>query len=327
MKIHIPFICIALLLASCGGPENRPISEPLTLEEINTLLKKNPDYEEAVGMAERFRLTASTVDMARANDLTYAALQQFIDALSDNELRSRLKKEADTEWTALYGPTAEQVPGLIARWHNYIDSLRLDRYVSVRLLAIDPKESIFGAAKITLEFAPTRGAIDRIKGRFGLFPRHIIHEFDDFSIAKHNNFEFPQGLRGPVRKSTWMRYSIWDISDGDIAYNMYPDRPGLPIKELLEKYVFDYSVSELVMNGRELNFSEIYEQAPQSIRNYWERTDEERPEQTEKLLADIARELLLPEFVERTRYMREYDETYFRKRDSLAAWLVLDRNI
>lgn len=327
MKFHTAFIGITLVLASCGGPEDRPISEALTSREIGVLLQKNPGYEEAVSMAERFRLSASTADMARANGLTYEALQQFLDARSDKELRNRLQKEADTEWTALYGPTAEQVPGLIARWRDYVDSLRPDRYISVRLLAIDPKESIYGAARVTLEFAPTRGAIDRIKGRFGLFPRHKVHEFDDFSIAKHNNFDFPQGLRNPVVKSTWMRYSIWDIADGDIAYNMYPDRPGLPISELLEKYVFDYSVSELVTDGRELNLSEIYEKVPQSIRNYWETGDEEHPEQTEKQLTDIARELLMPEFVGRTQFIRNYDENYFRKRDSLAAWLVLDRNI
>ncbi|HIW65411.1 MAG TPA: hypothetical protein H9879_04150, partial [Candidatus Alistipes intestinipullorum] len=324
MKIRTPFVCLALLLAACGGPESRPISEELSLEEINTLLKRNPDYQEAISMAERFRITASTVDKARANDLSYEALQSFLDELSDNSVRGRLRKQADEKWTARYGKAAERIPGLIRHWSNYIDSLRPERYVSIRLISVDPQESTFGTARVRLEFVPTRGAIDRLKGRFGIFPRSKMHEFDDFNIARHNNYEFTQGLEAPTQISAWMHYSIWDIADGDIAYNMYPDRPGLPIEKLTEKYCFDYSVSELVMNGREVNYSEYYEQVPQSIRNYWGTVEEERRNREEELLGDIARELLMPDFVEQSRYVREYDEAYFRQRDSLAAWLVLD---
>lgn len=326
MKPLVSIICLAGLLTACGGSENRPVSEELPFEEINTLLKKNPDFEEAVGLAERFRLTASTVELARANDLSYGALQEFLDELTDSVVRNRLREEARTEWTARYGATAERIPGLITHWQNYLDSLRPERYVSVRLVAIDPGESIYGGAKVTLEFAPTRGPIDRLTGRFGLFPRNKEHGFDDFSAARHNDFDFPQGLKGTTRIPARMQYSIWDITDGDIAYNMYPDRPGLPIRTLLEKYWFDYTVSELVMNGREVDFSEFYEQVPASIRNYWNQSDEEHPEREAELLGDIARELLMPDFVSGPRYLREYEESYFRNRDSLAAWLVFDCN-
>lgn len=327
MKPLVSFICLAGLLAACGGPEDRPVSEELSLEEINTLLKKNPDFQEAVNMAERFRFMAPTVEMARANDLSYEELQEFLDESTDDRLRERLQNEARTEWTTRYGAAAAQVPGLITHWHDYLDSLRPERYVSVRLLATDPGESIYGAARVTLEFAPTRGTINRLKGRFGLFPRNREHGFDDFSIARHNDFDFPQGINGPTRITTRMQYSIWDIADGDIGYNMYPDRPGLPIDALLEKYEFDYAVFEVVVNGREVNFSEIYEQVPQSIRDYWNKRDEEHPEREEELMGDIARELIMPDFVCGSRFIHRYEEEYFRSRDSLAAWFVLDHNL
>ena len=71
-------------------------------------------------------------------------------------------------------------------------------------------------------------------------------------------------------------------------------------------------------------YSEYYEQVPQSIRKYWGTVEAERRNREEERLGDIARELLMPDFVEQSRYVREYDEAYFRQRDSLAAWLVLD---
>ena len=197
----------------------------------------------------------------------------------------------------------------------------------MRLLSIDPHESTYGTARVVLEIAPTKGPIDRIEGRFGLFLRDRAHGFDDFSAARHNNFEFKRGLRAPTRITTWMQYSIWDIQDGDIGYNMFPDRPGLPIRELVEKYWFDYSVSELVIDGNRVNYFELYQQVPASIRDYWREDEEERRNREETLYGDIARELLDPDFVERTRFERKYGEDHFRERDSLAAWLVFDHNL
>ena len=327
MKPQALLAGFALLLTACGGPENRSVSEELPLEEVNALLKKNPDYQYAVTLAERFRATASTVEKARANDLTYEALQTFLDSLSDSGVRDRLREQADAEWEERYGETAQRIPGLIAHWRHFLDSLRPESYVSVRLLSIDPRESTYGTARVVLEIAPTKGPIDRIEGRFGLFLRDRAHGFDDFSAARHNNFEFKRGLRAPTRITTWMQYSIWDIQDGDIAYNMFPDRPGLPIRELVEKYWFDYSVSELVIDGNRVNYFELYQQVPASIRDYWREDEEERRNREETLYGDIARELLDPDFVERTRFERKYGEDHFRERDSLAAWLVFDHNL
>ena len=181
MKPQALLAGFALLLTACGGPENRSVSEELPLEEVNALLKKNPDYQEAVTLAERFRATASTVEKARANDLTYEALQTFLDSLSDSGVRDRLREQADAEWEKRYGETAQRIPGLIAHWRHFLDSLRPESYVSVRLLSIDPRESTYGTARVVLEIAPTKGPIDRIEGRFGLFLRDRAHGFDDFS--------------------------------------------------------------------------------------------------------------------------------------------------
>ena len=181
MKPQALLAGFALLLTACGGPENRSVSEELPLEEVNALLKKNPDYQEAVTLAERFRATASTVEKARANDLTYEALQTFLDSLSDSGVRDRLREQADAEWEERYGETAQRIPGLIAHWRHFLDSLRPESYVSVRLLSIDPRESTYGTARVVLEIAPTKGPIDRIEGRFGLFLRDRAHGFDDFS--------------------------------------------------------------------------------------------------------------------------------------------------
>ena len=164
MKPQALLAGFALLLTACGGPENRSVSEELPLEEVNALLKKNPDYQEAVTLAERFRATASTVEKARANDLTYEALQTFLDSLSDSGVRDRLREQADAEWEKRYGETAQRIPGLIAHWRHFLDSLRPESYVSVRLLSIDPRESTYGTARVVLEIAPTKGPIDRIEG-------------------------------------------------------------------------------------------------------------------------------------------------------------------
>lgn len=326
MKAQTLTACLVLLLTSCGGPESRSVSEALQLDEVNALLKKNPGYREAVTVAERFRESASTVELARANDLTYAQLQAFLDSVADEASRTRLRNRADEEWNRRHGATARQVPELIAHWRRYIDSLRPESYVSVRLLAIDPKESSYGTARVVLEIAPTKGAVDRVTGRFGLFRRDKEHGAEDFEAARHNTFSFERGLKTPKRIETWMQYSIWEIDDGDIACNASPDRRGIPIDRLLEKYCFDYTLTDLSVGGREIDYLELFEQVPQSVRNYWREGAEERKKREESLYGNIARELIDSSFVEHARFAREFDAAFFRNVDSLAAWLVFDRN-
>ena len=76
-----------------------------------------------------------------------------------------------------------------------------------------------------------------------------------------------------------------------------------------------------------VNYFELYQQVPASIRDYWREDEEERRNREETLYGDIARELLDPDFVERTRFEQKHGEGHFRERDSLAAWLVFDHNL
>lgn len=324
MKPKLLLLCglIGLTMA-CAGPENRPITEDMPLDEMNSLLKDEPDYQVAIQIAEAFRKDASTIEMAKINDLTYKGLHTFLKSYLDVDIQSHIEATGEQEWREKFENTYGKVDSLLEYWKKHLDQNKPNSYVRVTLERIDPEESSYGAASVILSITPLKGRVDKVGGSFGLFPRGTSHSFGDFSSARHNNFAFENGLTIPVTHKTWMQYSIWDITDGDIPYSMYPDRKGLPLDELLEKYWFDYNISELVKDGKQIRYADIYLAIPSSIRNYWEEDDMEFWQ--EYRCGEIIRELFDAAFIDRTTYTRDYKQAYYRELDPLAAWLMFDR--
>lgn len=326
MRLLTLMLGIGLLAAGCSGPGGRPVTEELTLDEISGLLKKDPDYNTTIVVAESFRKNASTLDKARANDLTYDRLKKFLDSYYNADVRYRLRNEGEEKWlSAGYGKTFRQAEELIARWQRFLDENKPDSYIKVELAAILPEESRYGTARVVLAITPLKGAVDEAEGSYGLFSHSQKIRFSSYGSSS-NNFTLAQGLRAPVRQQAWLTYNIWDIKDGDIPYNMYPELPGLPLKELLEKYAFDYTVTKLVKDGREIRFADIYERIPQSVRDYWKADEKERDERTEYYYTQIVRELVDPEFIPCSEFLSDYEQDYYRELDPLAAWLMYDRN-
>lgn len=324
MKLLSLLLC-ATLCAACSSPANRPITEEIPLDEMNSLLRDSPKYEVIVLLAERFRGSASTPDLARANDLTYEQLYKFFLSYSDTELHNRLTTDAEQQWETRFGSAYAQVDSILGHWNRYLTDNKPDSYVNVELRRIDPAESTYGSAQVEIWVTPLKGALDKVEGSFGLFLRDRAHSFGDFSIARHNTFSFEQGLRTATSCNTGMTYSIWDITDGDIPYNMYPDRAGLPMKELLEKYWFDYAITTLVKDGKAIRLVDVLNNIPDCVSSYWSETDKESVPDDEYLRGRIVRELVDPEFCNRTEYVHDYKEQFFRDKDPLAAWFMLDR--
>lgn len=326
MKLRTLLTSLVLLSVGCAGPGGRPITEELPLGQINALLKKNPDYRATIRIAERFRTKASTVDLARANDLTYDRLHEFLESYFDADVRNRFRSEGEQAWDeAGFGASYAKVDSLLDLWQRYLDENKPDSYVKVDLAGIIPAESSFGTARVLLDVIPLKGPVDEVAGSYGLFERNKSRGFGDSGVAGNNTFRLEKGLRTPTRIQAWMTYSIWGIRDGDLPYNMYPDRPGLPLKKLKEKYCFDYTITTLVKDGKSIRLADVFEKVPSSIRNYWSASEKELDPNSEYYYGCIAKELVDPDFVCCTDYARNYETDRFREMDPLAAWLMIDR--
>lgn len=326
MKLRTLIFVLGLLAAGCAGPGGRPITEELTLEEINGLLKKDPEYQTTVMLAETFREKAPTPDKAKATELTYDRLHKFLASYYNADVRYRLQTEGYEKWAAAgYAQTYDRADSLIAYWQDYLDENKPDSYVKVSLAAILPANSRYGSAEVLLDITPLKGSVDKVEGSFGLFKHGQTHSFGDFGPARHNRFSLEEGLRAPVRQKEWMGYSIWDITDGDIAYNMFPDRPGLPVKELLDKYDFDYTITTLIKEGKPIRFVDVLERIPMSVRSYWSAGGEKQEQMEEYYYTGIVQELVDPDFIPRSEYISDYEQNYYRELDPLAAWLMLER--
>lgn len=315
----LPLLCgIALLAAACSGPTGRPVSEALTPEQNNRLLKQDPAYGYTITFAEQFRQKAPATDLARASELTYARLNDFLTEYLDEAFVRGLRAEGEGEWLAEYGSDNDKADSIEAAWRRFLEENKPESYVRVDLAAILPDQSTYGTARILLEVRPLRGPLEQVEGAFGLFERDGEYTVDDGT--GFNRFSLDKGLAGPTKVPAWLTYNVWRITDGDIPYNMYPDRPGLPLDKLKQKYKFDYAVTSLVKDGRRIRNVDLLEQVPDAVRSYWRAKDKDG--EREYAYSRMVCELVNPQYVSCTEYVRNYADAYFRQKDALAAWLV-----
>ncbi|WP_295962308.1 hypothetical protein [uncultured Alistipes sp.] len=90
-------------------------------------------------------------------------------------------------------------------------------------------------SKGDVTITPLKGTVDREESSYGLFTQGQKFRFGSFG-SSNNNFSLPERVRIPVQHQTWQTYSIWNIKDGNITYNMFPEYPGLPLKEVYDRF-------------------------------------------------------------------------------------------
>lgn len=315
MRFHALLLFVAAVLSvGCGGPGGRSITEELPLDAVKNLLKKNPKYAVVVEMAEQFRQTASTTKQAQMSELTYERLCDFMTSYYDDDLRDKLEVEAGAQWIAQYGPQSNQVDSLLDYWKVYLENNKPSSYVRVELVQLDRSTVGTGSVRVVLKVIPLKGAVEKVAGRFGIFPHNdLANRFSDYGIARNNDLNIEK-LTAPQSVDTWLTYSVFNIEDADLQ--------NMSVAELQRKYSFDYNISSLSRGGEVISYGKVYNTVPYEIRSYWE--EKKLESRDEFLRGQIVRELVDPAFVTQSSFIINYREEYHRNIDPLAAQFVID---
>lgn len=135
----------SLVMTSCGN-ENKSISEPLSLDERNELIKKDIEYGMIFSMLDALEkrhspLTAS--EKATMDDLSYKRLKDFLSVCLNSTELDKQEERYGAEWERKYGSVNAKVDSIDHHWQHFLEDYQTDNYLKIELVDILDKSNVF----------------------------------------------------------------------------------------------------------------------------------------------------------------------------------------
>ncbi|MBQ4914254.1 hypothetical protein J8L85_07390 [Maribacter sp. MMG018] len=293
-KLLLLFTAIGLF--SCNSHLDKPIFEPLTVNELKESIDSDSLFKDTYEYIVYIRDTILKTDMEKVKfaDLTYEQVFDFAKFSSDTVYFKPVNERIEKEWNEKYGIYEQKVDSISDYWKKYKEENSIEQYVKVELARIDKEYYSYsgGIRNVNLGFrlTPLKGKIEQL--RFGYKIEAKINEKDEEDIYSSIYSALDKSwclTTSPFSKPV-VRY--WEAS--------YTNEKILKNKTL-ETFNRDYNiyieVDEIRKDG--VNISNDDLNIPKSVINHWEYENKEYLE--DWYINDIIEEVLGEE------YMSKYD--------------------
>lgn len=293
-KLLLLFIAIGLF--SCNSHLDKPIFEPLTVNELKESIDKDSLFKNTYEYIVYVRDTILTTDMEKVKfaELTYEQVFDFAKFSSDTVYFKPINERIEKEWNEKHGIYEQKVDSISNYWKKYKEENSLEQYVKVELARIDKKYYSYsgGIRNVNLGFrlTPLKGKIDQI--RFGYKIEAKINEKDeeDRYSSIYSALDKSWCLTTSPFSKPVVRYWEADYTNEKILKS-----------KTLETFNRDYNiyieVDEIRKDGVNMGNDDL--NIPKSVTNHWEYENKEYLE--DLYVDDIIEEVLGKE------YMSEYD--------------------
>lgn len=241
----------AVMMTSCSGPGDKPITEHLSDKEMQQL-SSNGYHAEVLGL--HARLTPEMKEKMKG--MTYKTVNAYVDAFFKG------RERAETAWQELYQSKLDSVPLIMRALERKVEENLPDK----KYATVDWKTSLSEEGRL----------IDKADIVFTITPKQPIEEFfltyglvskEDSSTVKRlstlineHNTVHGKDLTKPSQFKAVLNYRDADIDEDD--FNR------LTSKQLKDKYYWVMKV-RMKVNGEWHSRHDYVEQLPMSMRLYW----------------------------------------------------------
>lgn len=260
---------VIITLHGCSSVMDKSVTDPLPVEELNSIVKEEPRFIEVYRLVEQKRdLIATEADKASWKELTYERFYRWM----------KKRFEAEQEWKAKFGNCQAKVDSISQYWKNYMKQNNQESFVSVKLVNIEKEvsEALWGGGTVVtglyfiLEVTPLKGCLDELDATFGLCEKGETPYYSYYVETKKNNINVPQKL------CSSMRVKVAPF----LTVEIEEDVKEMGLKELLKKYTFQWQANTLKQKGAFIR-SPILD-VPFAVTKWWEVDDDDKADKWEK---------------------------------------------
>lgn len=168
MKKLVCILLVVLLAVSCSGPLNKPIVEPLTVDELRSVTKKDTAfiefYEEVQDLRKSF--FSNEMNQVKYGDITYKQLRKFIDYQGDTTFTKPIIEKAKAEWIEKFGGYQQKLDSISDYWTKYLEENSLYSYVNIEFNHLYKEYYSYSRdvrnVYLALKLTPLQGTIQQI---------------------------------------------------------------------------------------------------------------------------------------------------------------------
>ena len=304
-------LVLNISLTSCSSLEDKPITEPLSMDERNQLIAKDVNYAFVFGIldyVEQHRnvpLTSS--EKKTMSGLSYKRLNKFMSEWQSGDKKKEIEEKYEKEWNRKYDAYCNKVDSINDYWLDYIKTFNPENYVKIELVDILDKTDVFlGYVKVLLRLTPLKGSVSNVEAYFG---------FD--GMMGRNPLNVTESFSSPITKEAWMNFNYAFDTDASKVNE-------LPVDKLLEIYPFKTNITGVASNGKVIEYTDGYFKIPRSVRSMWEKAPargkewKDESEKKSKYMGVIT-ELIDPDMEYEIDYVHERFKRDAYEDDSLAA--------
>lgn len=267
---------LIFFLSACGGPLNKSVTEPLTLEEVEEIVKKYDDfkyeYEHKI-FPKMEKMTDNSLERQQYEKLTYGDYMKFNEFRLHNNWEEQFNHEWDQRFDdeKLTKQLDSMMDSIIGYWDNYVIENAPSTYVSIELIEFikTVSESWSGKnldASVRLKVTPLRGKIDKMSAKYTLY-RTDKTEPDTYTMAEHlgaGKIEIENPFDAPV-----IVESKLSISDSWIGhwYDYVCDTSADVLKKKCKLYA---PFPDLMIGGEHIEIMALLDKKPSCVYDYKE---------------------------------------------------------
>ena len=299
MKKLFFIIVIGVLFCSCNGYLDKPIYEPLSVEELKKAIEKDSVFQDIYEYIQVMNNSVLTTDLAKVKfvDLTYRRLYKFAKFAMDTTYFNPIEKKAEKEWIENYNHYQLKVDSISDYWKE--EKKSLTQYVDIEL--VDMRKEYYSYSgdiknvKLGFRLTPLKGTVETLWFRYQIEKK--TDEEDGKNSYRYGNLcsEYTSFSK-PI-----LKYYEADYADEKILMN-----------ETLETFLMDYNihieVNMVGIDGIRKSFNDL--DIPQSVRDYWIWQD--------LYFDDVVKEFLNKDFLSKYEYQEREVEKILRKKDNLS---------
>lgn len=261
---RILFFIIALILfSSCKDNLNKPIFEPLTLEELSKELKRDSSFSYFYERIQKINNEHINNDLKKAKymELTYRRVYDMF--IYDDTV---LAKKLSNEWEMKYGKYNEKVDSISEYWKGIENKYSLDQYVKIELANVSTEYYKYsgGVKNVNLGFKiiPLKGKIDQLRFCYYIIPKI--------------NSDNKKRVYTSLLDRNWCLYSSpfskEVIGHWEAGYSDKNKLAGKNKNEILRDYDINIEIDKVRINGENKDANDI--EIPFVIKMYWEEGDD-----------------------------------------------------
>ncbi|WP_289024235.1 hypothetical protein [uncultured Salegentibacter sp.] len=305
MRNFTYLLIVTVLLTSCKNPLNKPIVEPLTVDELRSATKNDTAftefYEKIQGYRESF--FNKDINQVKFGDISYKQLRKYTNYLNDSTFLNPIYSTATEDWKSQFGNYDHQLDSLTTFWKKYLEENSLNSYLKIEFDRINREYYTYTNSikdvQIAFKLIPLKGTVQQVSFSYKIKTKIQSDEEDSIYSSIFDDKKGSCVTTSPFSRPV-VRY--WEVN-----YTLEKILKYTTSEDFKRDYDITFNISKIRVNDKNITEDDLL--IPKVMKDYLD-------SEYGFLYGDeVIREFFNPDYISNWEYIEKEVQTELKNKD------------